>query len=200
MSDVSIRTAIEMRGVDALIAAAGPRANGPISRALNRTGVPTANRSKREIRKVLGLRNHPYAKASLGLALKKRTSVRNSTPSTLKFSMAGFGQGLPAIYYQPKEAPAGASINWLGTRKQVARSFYLGGKFPRRRKSKISHVVWQRTGRGKWALDRLRGPGVPEAMQTSAVGSAWESEAARRLPAQMKIALEALFAGYHRSR
>lgn len=195
-----IRTTIEMRGLDAMIAAAGPRANGPISRALNRTGVPTANRTKRVVRKVLGLRNHPYAKTALGDALKRRTSVRNSTPGTLRFSMAGFGQGLPAIYYQPKEAPAGASINWLSARRQVARSFYLGGKFPRRRKSVISHTVWSRTGQGKWSLDRPRGPGVPEAMATSAVGSAWEGEAARRLPAQMRVALEALFAGYHRSR
>lgn len=200
MSGLSIRTHIDLRGLDALIAAAGPRANGPISRALNRTGTPTANRTKRVVSKVLGLRNHPYAKASLGNALKRRTSVRNATPGSLRFSMAGFGTGLPAIYYQPKEAPAGASINWLGARKAVDRSFYLGGRFPRRKRSRISGVVWQRTGAGKWTLDRLRGPGVPEAMQTSAVGSAWEGEAARRLPAQMKIALEALFAGYHRSR
>jgi hypothetical protein len=200
MSAILIRTAIEMQGVERLIAAAGPRANGPIARALNRTGTPTANRSKREIRKVLGLRNHPYAKAPLGDALRRRTSIRPATPGALTFSMAGFGQGLPAIYYRPKEAPAGASINWLGSRRMVARSFYLGGKFPRRKRSRISHAVWQRTGKGKWALTRTRGPGVPEAMQTPAVGSAWEGEAARRLPAQMKTALEALFAGYHRSR
>ncbi|MET3892788.1 hypothetical protein ABIE41_003864 [Bosea sp. OAE506] len=195
-----VRTDIEMRGVERLIAAAGPRAAGPIARALNRTGTPTANRGKREIRKVLGLRNHPYAKRPLGDALKRRTSIRKANAATLTFSMAGFGQGLPALYYRPKEAPAGASINWLGGRRMIARSFYLGGKFPRRRRSKISHVVWQRTGKGKWALGRVRGPGVPEAMQTLPFGSAWEGEAARRLPAQMKTALEALFAGYHRSR
>lgn len=200
MSDVSIRTHIDLRGVDALIAAAGPRANGPISRALNRTGTPTANKTKRVVSKVLGLRNHPYAKTALGAALRKRTSVRNSTPATLRFSLAGFGEGLPAIFYQPKEAPAGASINWLGGRRQIARSFYLGGKFPRRRKSVISHSVWRRTGKGKWALDRPKGPGVPEAMQTSPVGSAWEGEAARRLPHHLRAALESLFAGHFRSR
>lgn len=198
MSGITIRTDIEMRGVERLIAAAGPRAAGPIARALNRTGTPTANRGKREIRKVLGLRNHPYAKAPLGDALKRRTSIRKASAAALTFSMTGFGKGLPAIYYRPKETPAGATINWLGSRRLIERSFYLGGKFPRRKRSRISHVVWRRTGKGKWALDRPRGPGIPEAMQSSPFGSAWEGEAARRLPAQMKIALEALFAGYHR--
>jgi hypothetical protein len=196
VSDLVIRTHVDLKGLDNLIAAAGGRADIALSRALNRAGVPVANSAKRTIRKVLGLRAHPYAKGTPAKAVTRSTSVRKASAGRLEFSLSGFGKGLPAIYYQPKEAPAGASINWLGARKAIARSFYLGGKFPRRRKSRISHVVWRRTGTGKWTLDRPLGPGVPEAMQTSSVKAGWEQQAAARLPHHLREALYAVLRGY----
>lgn len=196
MSELTVRTDIALKGVEHLLAAAGPRANVALARALNRTGAPVSTATKRQIVKTLGLRQHAYSKQSPGNVIKRRTSERKASAGTLTFSLAGFGKGLPAILYQPKEAPAGASINWLGARKTIAKSFYLGGKFPRRKRSRISHAVWRRTGSGKWTLDRPVGPGVPEAMQTRAVGSLWESQAAARLPAHLKSALEAVLRGY----
>lgn len=200
MSDLSVRTDIDLHGLDNLLKAAGERAPVAISRALNRAGTPVANAMKRQVRKVLGLRGHPYAKRPPGKVLDRRTSVKDSTPGTLRFSLAGFGNGLPAIYYQPKEAPAGASINWLGQRKTLPRSFYLGGKFPRRKRSKISHAVWRRTGAGKWALDRPDGPSVPEAMRTPAAMAVWENQARDRLPHHLRSALESLLAGHFKVR
>lgn len=196
MGDLIIRTDVDLKGLDNLLGAAGDKANWAISRALNRAGVPVTNAMKREMRRVLGLKSHPYAKGTPGQALKRNTSVKRSTRATLTFSMAGFGKGLPAIYYQPKESPAGASINWLGARKTIDRSFYLGGKFPRRRKSRISFSVWRRTGSGKWTLDRPRGPGIPEAMQTGPAIAAWESQAKARLPHHLQSALISLLGGH----
>lgn len=193
---VSIRTQVSLRGVEALLAAAGPRGQVALARGLNRTGMPTETAYLRSVRAVLGLRSHPYARAPVGQAVKRRTSRRKATAGRLTYSLAGFGKGLPAIYYQPKEGAAGATINWLGGRRLIERSFYLGGKFPRRRKSRISHTVWRRTGKGKWALDRPRGPGVPEAMQQAQTARVWETQAAARLPGHLRSALEAVIRGY----
>lgn len=192
---LSVKTEIDDRAVQAMLKAAGTRAPVALARAVNRAGVPTENAYLRTVRKVLGLRSHPYAKP-LGNAVKRRTSRRRATASTLTYSLAGFGKGLPAIYYQPKEAPVGASINWLGARKTIKRSFYLSAKFPRRRKSKISHTVWERTGTGRWALDRPRGPGIPDGMAAGQSRAVWESQASARLTPALVSALQAILRGY----
>lgn len=196
MSSVQVRTDIRLQGLDALVRAAGPKASRAIARGLNRAGSPTANAGQRKIRSLLGLRKHPNAKGSVVQAVKRYTSVRKASAATLTFSMAGYGRGLPLIWYQPKETPAGATVNWLGERRLIKRSFNLSGRFPRRRKSAISHAVWQRTGSGRWTLDRPRGPSVPEAMQTRDFGSAWERDGAARLPHHMREALLAVMRGY----
>jgi hypothetical protein len=196
MSSVDVRTEINSRDIEHMLLKAGARAPVGIARALNRVGVPTENAYLRQVKTVLGLRSHPYAKSPVGNIVKRRTSRRKASAGRLTYSLAGFGKGLPAIYYQPKEAPAGASINWLGQRKLIARSFYLAGRFPRRRKSRISHAVWQRTGKGKWALDRPRGPGIPEAMTQGISRATWESQAAKRLPPALASALAAIMRGF----
>lgn len=191
-----IRTDIRSQHIERMLVAAGSRAPLGIARALNRAGVPTENAYLRQVRKVLGLRNHPYAKRSLGDAVKRRTSRRRATAGRLEYSLAGFGRGLPAIYYQPREGVPGASINWLGARKTIPRSFYLSGRFPRRRRSAISHVVWQRDGAGRWNLSRVDGPAIPEAMVTGSAAGVWEAQAAARLGPALKSALEAMMRGY----
>lgn len=193
---IDARIDVSLRGLDRLIAAAGPRANTGIARALNRAGSPTANAEIREVKKILGLRNHPRAKTSLGDAVKRKTSKRQATSARLEYSLAGWGDGFPLIYYQPKETARGATVNWLGARKLVARSFYLSGKFPRRRASSISHVVWQRVGKGRWNLKRPKGPGVPEAMVQPSAKATWQAGAAQRLPAALAKELGAILAGY----
>lgn len=196
MSDLSVRTDIDLNGLDRLLLLAGERAPSRIARALNRTGGPTQTAYLRQVRKTLGLRSHPYAKAPVGNVIRRRTSTKKASAGRLVFSLAGFGKGLPAIFYQPKEAPAGASINWLGQRKTIGRSFYLGGKFPRRKRSRISHAVWRRIGSGKWALDRPTGPGVPDAMSQAAPRAVWEGQAGRRLPAELQRVVGDLLRGY----
>lgn len=193
---IEARVDISLHGIDRLIAAAGPRANTGIARALNRAGTPTANAEIREVKKILGLRNHPRAKTSLGDAVKKKTSKRKATSARLEYSLSGWGDGFPLIYYRPKETPQGVTVNWLGTRKRVARSFYLSGKFPRRRPSSISHVVWQRVGAGRWNLKRPKGPGVPEAMVQPSAKATWQASAAQRLPAALAKELIRIIAGH----
>lgn len=196
MSELSVRTAIDLNGFDRMLETLAERAPSRIARALNRTGGPTQTAYLRQVKKTLGLRSHPYAKAPVGNVIRRRTSTKKASAGRLVFSLAGFGAGLPAIFYQPKEAPAGASINWLGTRRTIARSFYLGGKFPRRKRSKISHAVWRRTGAGKWALDRPTGPGVPDAMAQAAPRAVWEGQAGSRLPAELQRAVADMLRGY----
>ncbi|TCR69697.1 hypothetical protein [Bosea sp. BK604] len=193
---LDIRTEIRSQDIERMLLQAGARAPVGIARALNRAGVPTENAYLRVVKTTLGLRNHPYAKAPVGNVMKRRTSRRAATAANLVYSLAGFGRGLPAIYYQPKEAPAGASINWLGARQRIDRSFYLSAKFPRRKRGAISHAVWRRTGHGKWALDRPRGPGIPEAMTQDAPRTTWESQAAARLGPALASALAAVLRGY----
>lgn len=193
---IEARIDVSLRGLDLLIAAAGPRANTGIARALNRAGTPTANAEIREVKKILGLRNHPRVKTSLGDAVKRKTSKRKATSSRLEYSLSGWGYGFPLIYYQPKETPQGATVNWLGARKRVARSFYLSGKFPRRRASSISHAVWQRVGKGRWSLKRSKGPGVPAAMVQPSSKAIWQTAAAQRLPAALAKELGAILAGH----
>lgn len=194
---VSIQTRVLSEKIEAqLIAAAGPRANLGIARALNRTGAPTRTAYLRSVRQILGLTTHRYAKTSVVDVIKRRTSTRRASSGRLEFSLAGFGEGFNAIYYQPREAPAGASINWLGGRRVIARSFYLSGKFPRRRRSSISHSVWERVGTGRWNLERPKGPGVPEGMIQSAPRQIWLANARSRLPANLIRELTAIIAGH----
>lgn len=197
---VTIYGTVNLNGLDNMLKAAGDKAPWALARGINRATLPVANAAKREIRKILGLRKHPYAKGTVRQALNRNTSVRPATRASLKFSMAGFGSGLPAIYYAPKESPLGASINWLGQRKLIKRSFYLSGKFPRRRRSSISHVVWERTGKGRWDLTRPRGPGVPDVMLQKTLMAKWRRDAEARVPHHLRSALESLLAGHFKSR
>jgi hypothetical protein len=144
---------------------------------------------------VLGVKQHAYAKYPMEGMLKKRMALRPASASNLEYTLSGFGKGLPLIYYQPKEGGSGASVNWLGARKTIDRSFYLSGKFPRRKRSGISGWVSQRKKPGRWALYRPQGPGVPDAMRTGAVSRTWEAEAAARLPAAMRDALISIMRG-----
>lgn len=196
MSGLTVRTEIDARALLDMLRAAGSKAPKGIARALNRAGVPTENAYLRTVKRVLGVRSHPYAKRPVGNFIKRRTSRKRANSGHLVYSLAGFGKGLPAIYYQPKEAAKGASINWLGTRKTIARSFYLSGRFPRRRRSSISNVVWERTGKGRWALSRPTGPGLPDAMAASPSVSVWESQAAARVGPALVSALQAILRGY----
>ncbi|UNJ22048.1 minor tail protein [Microcystis phage vB_MweS-yong2] len=196
---MSVTVATEIRSAQAeaaLIAAAGPRANVGIARALNRAGQPTRNAYLRRVRDVLGLKPWRYGKRQLGDVLKSRTSTRRANAARLEYSLAGFGAGLPAAYYQPREAPAGASIVMLGSRQTIARSFYLGGRFPRRVRSRISHTVWRRAGKGKWALARPRGPGVPEGMTQPQAASLWRAQAQARLRPALLRELTAIIRGH----
>lgn len=196
MSDLTVRSDINLNGLDRKLLQAAELAPSRIARALNRTGGPTQTAYLRQVKQTLGLKSHRFAKAPVGNVVKRRTSTRRASAGRLTYSLAGFGQGLPAIYYQPKEAPQGASINWLGSRRTIARSFYLGGKFPRRKRSKISHAVWRRVGAGKWAIDRPRGPGVPEAMAQGRPRAVWEGQAAQRLPAELARAVGDMLRGF----
>lgn len=196
MSDLTVSTAIDLNGFDRQLRLAAEQAPSRIARALNRTGGPTQTAYLRQVRTTLGLRSHPYAKRPVGNVIKRRTSTKKASAGRLVYSLAGFGKGLPAIYYQPKEAPGGASINWLGQRKVIGRSFYLGGKFPRRKRSKISHAVWRRLGAGRWNLDRPDGPGVPDAMAQAAPRAVWEGQAARRLPKELQTVIGDLLRGF----
>ncbi len=196
MSDLIVRTDIRSEHIEALLKAAGPRAGVGIARALNRTGAPTSAAYLRSVKAILGLRNWRYGKTSVNDMLKRKTSTRKATAARLTFSLAGFGKGLNLAYYQPKETPAGATVNWLGSRRLIARSFYLGGQFPKRVRSRISHSVWQRIGSGRWALAKPVGPGVPEAMIQSAPKAVWEANAASRLPAHLARELTAIIAGH----
>lgn len=191
-----LRTDIRSEHLEAMLKAAGPRAATGIARALNRTGVPTENAYLRKAKAVLGLKDHRYARTRIGDAVKKYTSRKKASAANLKYSVAGWGNGFPLIYYQPKEGPSGATVNWLGARKMIPRSFYLSGKFPRRRVSSISHAVWQRTGRGRWALTRPKGPGLPEAMAARASVAVFESQAGSRLPAALAKELGAILKGF----
>lgn len=197
MSDFLVRTAIDLNGFDRkLLLVAEKVAPARIARALNRTGSPTQTAYLRQVRQTLGLKPNRFAKGNVTNAIKRYTSTRRATGGRLVYSVAGFGPGLPAIWYQPKEAPRGASINWLGARKTIDRSFYLGGRFPRRKRSRISHAVWQRTGSGKWALDRPRGPGVPDGMAHDRPRAVWEAQADRRLGLELQRAVGDMLRGF----
>lgn len=196
MSAVAIlKTEILSQGLEAALKAAGPKAPVAIARALNKTGGPTETAYLRKVRAVLGLKNHRYAKGSVTAVMKRQTNRKRANSGNLKYSLAGWGTGFPLIYYDPKETAAGATVNWLGARKLVPRSFYLGGRFPRRRKSAISHSVWQRTGAGRWSLGRPKGPGLPEGMAARPSVAVWEGQAGARLPRHLAHELAVVLAG-----
>ncbi len=193
---IILRADIRSEALEAMLKAAGARAPVAIARALNRTGAPTSSAYMKKATAILGLKRGPYAKKGVKDAIRRKTSIKKANPSSLRYSHAGWGDGFPLIYYQPKEAREGATVNWLGQRKLIARSFYLGGQFPKRKRSKISHAVWRRQGAGRWNLDRPKGPGMPQAMAHPDAARVWESEAAKRLPARIAHELSAIFAGY----
>jgi hypothetical protein len=197
VSTISIETRVLTEKITAqLIAAAGPRANKGIARALNRAGGPTRTAYLRSVRAILGLKSHPYAKAPLGDAVSRWTSTRRAHATNLAYSVVGFGNGLNAIYYQPRETPKGVSINWLGGRRIIERSFYLSGKFPRRKRSGLSHKVWQRFGEGRWGFGQKNGPGLPEGMIQPGAQRMWMVNASARLPANLIRELTAIIAGH----
>lgn len=195
---VEIRAHADTAQAEALLLAAGVRAPIALARALNRAGQPARNAYMRQVRGILGLRSWRYDKKgseSLRYILKRQTSTLRAKPHNLTYSHVGFGAGLNLKYYSPRETPAGVSANWLGRRRVLAGTFYLGGRFPRRKISKLTPKgVYQRFGaRHKIAI--VKGPGLPEAMATGAASAFWMAEANRRLPRELAHQLRALLAG-----
>jgi hypothetical protein len=195
MSGIDVRTEIRSQDLEQKLAAAGKKAPVAIARALNRAGTPTQNAYTRQVKKTLGLKAWRYGKKSLTSAIMRKTSTRRANASRLTYSFAGWGQGFNLAYYDPKETPAGATANWLGQRKMVAKSFYLGGRFPKRKKSKLSHAVFRRTGKGRWTLDRPKGPGLPEAMVHPVPAAVWQQDSRRRLTPALMHELQVILAG-----
>lgn len=195
MADLSVRTDIRSQHIEAGLRAAGARAPVAIARALNKTGTPTENAYVRQIKTTLGLKSWRYAKISVNAVIKRSSSRKRANAGRLTYSFAGWGKGLNLAYYTPKETAAGATVNWLGARRLVPRSFYLGGKFPKRKVSSISHTVWQRTGKGRWSLDRPKGPGLPEAMVHPVPARVWQRESGARLPRNLGHELAVILAG-----
>lgn len=183
-----------------MLAAVGNRAPVALARALNRVGQPARTAYLRHVRKTLGLKSWRYGGAmSAADVLKRRTSVRRANPANLEYSLVGFGEGFNLKYYSPRETPRGAEVNWLGARKVVPRSFYLGGKFPRRKVSRLtSKGVFVRKGKGRWNIESGKGPGVPEAMGLGSSQSVWIAQAAARLPREISHQLYAILAGFAR--
>lgn len=187
----------DLGGVANMLAAAGTRAPVALARALNRAGKPASTAYKRQVRKVLGLKAYRYGGSTPTDILNRKTSIRTANPGNLEYSLVGFGKGLPAKFYDPKETVRGAEINWLGSRKVIARSFYLAGKFPRRVTSKLTKAgVFQRKGAGRMNFKLVDGPGVPEAMVTPQMNREWLSQVQNRLPKEISHQLYAILAGF----
>lgn len=175
---------------------AGNRAPVAIARAMNRVGVPVANKYRRASIKKLGARPHPFAKVNLRDWTSRATRMKKANPGTLTFSFTQWGKPLPAIFFSPIEKPAGTSIRYLGQRKLIPRAFYLGGQFPGRKRSGISHAVWQRLGPGRWTLGRPKGPSLAEAAIQPDVLAVWQGEASRRLPVEVGRQVVAILGGF----
>lgn len=188
-----------LTGLDNLVKAAGPAANIGIARALNRTGNTVRSGYLREVRKVLGIKKHRFARSGAIAAMNKRTSARRANAGRLEYSLVGFGKGLDLLYYQAKETPAGLDVFWLGARKIVPNSFYLGGRFPNRRGGfgpKIGMSA-ERMGQGRSALRfRPKGPGIPEGMVAPPAADYWEREARARLAPRIAHELTAILLGH----
>lgn len=197
--NVSLIVDVNTKGIENLLAAAGDRAPVAIARALNRAGTPAKNAYLRQVRTVLGLKKWRYGGASPTDWLKRKTSVRGANPGRLEYSLAGWGKGIPAKYFDPKEAPGGANINWLGKRQTISRSFYLGGAFPKRKVTSLTPKgVFRRWGKGRWEIEGAYGPSVPEGMISPAAQAIWLAQARSRLPKEMAHQLYAILAGHAR--
>jgi hypothetical protein len=196
-----VLTSVDTKALQNMLAAAGPRAPVAIARALNRAGTPTRNAYLRSLKATLGLKAWRYeGGGKLGALLKRRTSTKSAHPGNLRYSFAGFGGGLPAKYYDPKETPAGATVNWLGRRVLLERSFYLGGLFPNRKVTKLTkRNVFERVGPGKWSsmknVEVAQGPAVPEAMIQPGPTSTWLNHARARLGPELSHQLHAILSG-----
>jgi hypothetical protein len=201
-------------GLDNLVKAAGPSANIGIARALNRTGTVVKNGYLREVRKVLGIRGHPAVttaararatksekkfKNPMLQAMNRRTSVRRANTERLEYSLAGFGEGLDLLFYQARETPSGLNVFWLGSRKVVPKTFYLGGRFPSRRGGfgPKRGMSAERIGTGPKALRfSPKGPGIPEGMVAKGPAAHWENQARARLGPRIAHELTAILQGH----
>ena len=199
MADLTVKTDIQTQRIEAGLRAAGARAPVAIARALNKTGTPTENAYVRQVKRTLGLKNWRHNGSNIASQIRKVSSRKRAKASSLKYSFAGWGKGLPLAYYQPKETPKGVTVNWLGARKLVPRSFYLSGRFPKRKLSNLSHSVWRRIGKSGWGsldnLDRPRGPALPEAMVHPVPERVWQRESNVRLPRNLMHELSVIIAG-----
>lgn len=188
-----------LTGLDNLAKAAGPAANIGIARALNRTGSVVKNGYLREVRKVLGIRKHRYAKSGAIAAMNKRTSTRRANAGRLEYSLAGFGQGLDLLYYQAKETRAGLNVFWLGSRRVVPGTFYLGGRFPKRSGGFGPNrgISVERVGKARAALKfSPKGPGLAEGMVAPPAAAHWENQARARLAPRIAHELRAILLGH----
>lgn len=125
-------------------------------RATNRTGDMARTKVVRALAKQTGLKQ----KLVRRIVVAKRANY-----DSFSYRMVATGGEMSLRYFKPRETRRGVSAAPFGERKVFAGAFMKGGAFPNRRPLSMGGHVFEREGRGRFPITKLRsGVVVPAEM------------------------------------
>ncbi len=158
---------IEIRQGDAVLArfanglgALGEfKARQVMARGLNRAGMPTLTKVRRELAR----------RTSAPMAIIRRQVVASKAwagvvggTGKLEFAIRASGRPLPLAVFKPREFKAGVRAKVWGRFQRFDGSFMRGGRWPARVELSMGGQVFVRTSAKRLPIERLYGPSLPK--------------------------------------
>ncbi len=151
------------------------------NRVVNRTGDQARTQVRRVLTKQTGLKRKTIVDA---------VKIKRSTPSDLIYRMTARGGDVALKYFGARETRRGVSAKPFGQRSVFASTFIKGGRFPGRKNLGMGGQVWQRTGSGRFPIEKVKsGVIIPAEMVKGETASAFDATAARVIVRRMAHAL-----------
>lgn len=153
-------------------------------RAANHTGQKAKTKVVRALTKQTGLKRKTIAKA---------VKEYKANPTHMMYEMHAKGGDIALKYFAPRETRAGVSANPFGKRQVFAGHFIKGGRFPNRSNPIIGGHVFERRGRERLPIDKIKsGVIIPDEMIKGETQEAFESTVRQELAPRLYHELKRL--------
>lgn len=152
------------------------RARQVMARGLNRAGMPTLTKVRREIAR----------RTSAPMAIVRKQVVPGRAwaglaggSGRLEFSIRASGQALPLAVFKPRELKVGVRAKVWGRFQRFEGAFMRGGQWPNRVQLSMGGQVFVRTSAKRLPIERMYGPALPKELVEEQVVQVFHGAAAR---------------------
>lgn len=156
-------------------------------RAINRTGDMARTQVIRALSKQTGLQQK---------LVRKIVRPQRANYDRYAYRMVATGGEISLKYFKPRETRRGVSAAPFGERKVFAGAFMKGGAFPNRRPLGMGGHVYEREGKERFPVTKLRsGVIVPAEMVQGETAKAFDASVRENLPRRFAHEISRLTGG-----